>query len=259
MTLLDGLPAAPESLAALGLANYGHYTSMRAESGHIRGLSQHLDRLVVDCRSMFAVELDRDRVRAYIRRAISSTSGAAMVRVTVFDPGLELHRPAAPAHPQILVTTCQAEPAPQPAMRVLTVHHQRDLPHVKHVGLLDTLWNRRRAQQDGFDDALFLDDASLITEGPTWNIGFFDGDQVIWPRASALTGVTMRLLQQVHENTTVSCVTLQDAIAMQAVFTTNATHGVRSVSGIDDACWPQEHPIVQQLRAEYEEIPAERV
>jgi branched-subunit amino acid aminotransferase/4-amino-4-deoxychorismate lyase len=259
MAELDGSPVSPEALQSLGLINYGHYTSMRVDDQHVRGLSQHLDRLVRDCRKLFDAELDREQVREFVRHAIGGKPGVFVVRVTVFDPALELGRPGAPAEPKILVTTRPAGAWPPPPMRVQTAAYRRDLPAVKHVGLFGALWHRRNAQLSGFDDALFLDSASCVSEGATWNIGFFDGQQVVWPDADVLPGVTMRLLKQAHEQTVTAPVGLRDLPGMRAAFATNTTVGVRPISAVDDIRPPVDHPIFDDLRKEYEEIPAERL
>ncbi len=62
---------------------------------------------------------------------------------------------------------------------------------VKSAGLFGTLHHRRTAQLNGYDDALLAGTDGAVSEGSTWSIGFFDGDQVIWPAAKALPGVTM--------------------------------------------------------------------
>lgn len=257
MAELDGAPVAPEALQALGLINYGHFTSMRVDEQHIRGLSHHLDRLVRDCRELFNAALDRDRVREYVRYAIAGRPGSFVVRVTVFDPALELGHPGAAAEPHVLVTTRPAGSWPPPPMRVQSAVYQRDLPLVKHVGLFGALWRRRNAQLNGYDDALFLDPSSFISEGATWNIGFYDGERVVWPNADVLPGVTMRLITQVHERTVTKPVNLRDVPNMQAAFATNTTVGVRPITAIDNIQLPAEHPIFETLRKEYEEIPPE--
>ena len=119
------------------------------------------------------------------------------------------------------------------------------------------MWHRRSAQLNGFDDALFVDDGSFVSEGATWNIGFFDGTQIIWPDAEVLPGVTMRLLQQVHDQTVTAPVSLAEIPDMQTAFATNTTVGVRPISSIDDLSLPEDHPIFETLRNEYLEIPAE--
>ncbi len=100
MAELDGAPVDLESLQRLALINFGHFTTLRAEAGKARGLSLHLDRLGRDCRALFGVDIDRDQVRTFIRRAVSANPAEVInLRVTVFDPALEAGQPGAPRKP----------------------------------------------------------------------------------------------------------------------------------------------------------------
>ncbi len=257
MAQLDGMPVDADDLAVLALTNYGHFTSMRIDDQRVRGLSHHLERLVRDCRTVFDADLDAQRVQELIRRAVGDDTGSFMVRVTIFDPALGMGHPGAMAEPRVLVTTRPAATLPLPPLRVRSVGYRRDMPAVKHVGLFGTLRCRREAQRNGFDDALFIDAGSFISEGGTWNIGFFDGEHVVWPDADCLTGVTMRLLRQVHERTIVAPVGLSAVPDMWAAFVTNAAIGVRAVGAIDDMELNDDHPVVEVLRREYAGIPGE--
>ncbi|MER6946222.1 aminotransferase class IV family protein [Nonomuraea sp. NPDC000554] len=259
MAELNGEPVPPDALQALGLVNYGHFTTMRVEDQCVRGLSHHLDRLARDCHLIFGADLDRERVRDHVRHALRDTRGSTVVRVTVFDPDLELGHPGAEAHPQVLVTLRPAVPLPPSPIRVRTVRYQRDLPAVKHVGLFGPLRSRREAQLAGFDDVLFVDSTSFVTEGATWNVGFYDGERVVWPSDGILPGITMRLLQQVHDQTITAPVNLADLATMQAAFATNAAIGARPITAIDGLTLPGDHPIFELLRKEYEQIPAETI
>jgi branched-subunit amino acid aminotransferase/4-amino-4-deoxychorismate lyase len=259
MTEFNGSPATTEVLQALGLVNYGHFTSMRVDDQEVRGLSQHLDRLTRDCMVLFGVDLSRDRVREYLRHAVGSKSGSFVVRVTVFDPKLELGHPGVSADPGILVTTRPAVSLPPAPINVQTATYRRDLPTVKHVGLFGALRCRRNAELNGYSDALFIDNASFVSEGATWNIGFHDGDRVIWPNADVLPGITMRLLKQVHERSITAPVNVRDIPGLLGAFATNTAIGVRAISAIDNIQMPVESPILETLRKEYGEIPPERL
>ncbi len=193
MAELDGVQVTPAALQSLALVNYGHFTSMRVDNHRIRGLSQHLDRLVHDCRVVFNSFLDRDRVRELIRHAIADEPGSFIARVTIFDPDLQLGHLGGAAKPRILVTTRSAGNWPPTPMRVQSAAYQRESPEIKHVGLFGALWHRRQAELNGYDDAVFVTASSFISEGATWNIGFFDGDRVVWPAGEILPGITMRL------------------------------------------------------------------
>ncbi len=259
MTELNGEPATPAGLQSLALTNYGHYTAMRVDDGAVRGLSHHLERLVRDSRSVFGAELDRDTVHEYVQHAVQGMSGSFNIRVTVFDPNLDMAHPSDSAKPHVLVTTRPTATLPAPALRVAAASYSRDLPEVKHIGLFGAIALRRTAQLRGFDDVLFLDQSQQVSEGATWNVGFYDGANVIWPDAAVLPGVTMTLLQQVHDDTVVRPVTLDELGDMQAAFATNTTVGVRPLSAIESVEFPTEHPIFEVLRDEYTEIPAEPI
>ncbi|WP_189082969.1 aminotransferase class IV [Mangrovihabitans endophyticus] len=249
---------ATTTMESLALTNYGHFTTMLVEDGRVRGLGLHLDRLTADCAALFGARLSPDRVRAEIAAAVAGTPGPVTVRVTVVDPALPLARPAAAGTPQLLVTTRPAGPHDPPPVRVRTVRYERDVPQVKHTGLFGPLHQRRRAQQDGYDDALFLDADGLVSEGVTWNIGFFDGDTVIWPLADALPGVTMRLIERAYDGPQRrEPVGISQLPAMAAAFTTNAAVGIRAVAAVDTVGFDPGHPVLDALRRRYAQVAPE--
>ncbi|MGW6335278.1 aminotransferase class IV, partial [Nocardia rhamnosiphila] len=189
---LNGNPVSIDQLKSLALVNYGHFTSMRVEGRlGVRGLSLHLDRLTTDCRTVFGAELDPDRVRALIRQALNGSDTAAVARVTIFDPSLELGRPSAAAEPHVLVTVRDAGSTLPAPLKLQSAVYARDLPRVKHIGLFGALHQRRTAQLNGFDDVVFTSPDGILSEIATSNIGFIDSaGQLIWPHAEVLPGTT---------------------------------------------------------------------
>lgn len=248
MAELDGRPVTMDELQTLALTNYGHFTTLRVEDGRVRGLSLHLDRLVRDCRATFGTTLDPGHVRDLLRRA-APPSGACTIRVTVFDPDIDLAHPARAESPRILVTRRAAGTIPLPPMTARSTVFTRDSPDIKNAGLFGTLRVRRAAQRQGYDDALFTDGAGHVSEGGTWNVGFFDGESIIWPDAPCLPGVTMGLLRQPAHR--VAPVALPDIAGMRAAFATNAAIGVREISRIDDITFPGHRPTLDGLRDAY--------
>ncbi|MCB5166485.1 aminotransferase class IV family protein [Streptomyces bambusae] len=255
MAELNGEPVGTAQLQSLALTNYGHFTTMRVDDGRVRGLSLHMDRLRRDCRTLFGVDLDTGRVRELARRAVP-VAGSTTIRITVYDPHLDLGHPAAAQDPQVLVTSRPAGALPVPPLRVRSVPYVRDVPAVKSVGLFGGLHHRRQAQLHGYDDALFTDPDRAVSEGATWNIGFYDGTRIIWPDSPCLPGVTMALLRSAlpHASRPVPLSALPD---MQAAFATNAAVGVRPITTIDTAAFPSSHPVVETLQTAYGEIAGE--
>ncbi|WP_328438930.1 aminotransferase class IV family protein [Nocardia puris] len=257
---LNGSPITESDLAALGLVGYGHFTSMRVENHAVRGLSQHMDRLIRDCRTVFDTELDPDRVRELIRHALPDTASPVVVRVTVFDPHLGLGTPGADADPQILVTSREAPAVPQAPLTLRSAVYTRDLPKTKHVGLFGSLYQRRLAQRDGADDVLFTLADGTITEIATSNIGVISDGQLIWPQAEVLPGITMRLLSQtLDEDVVVKPITLAELPHVDGAVATNAAVGVRAIARIDNVDLPVDHEMIARLRTEYESIPPQRI
>ncbi|MFI0263054.1 aminotransferase class IV family protein [Streptomyces sp. NPDC017056] len=256
---LDGEPLAADALMPLALANLGHFTSMRVDAdGGIRGLALHMERLARDCRSVWGADLNTGRVRTYIRQALDGRRGPCVVRVTVYDPKVDIGWPAKVGEPRVLLSLRGVGSTTSAPLRVMSVPYERDLPEVKHVGLCGALHARRTAQLAGFGDALFVGRDGFVSEGVTWNVGFVNQDgTIVWPKATVLPGVTMVLLQQLTEHQ-VATITLQQAKGMAAAFATNASIGVRALSTIDESELPTDHAALGELHEMYSSIPGER-
>ncbi|MEV7602548.1 aminotransferase class IV [Kitasatospora sp. NPDC089797] len=257
---IDGVPADPARLAALGLLNYGHFTTLRVEAGAVRGLTLHLDRLVRDGRTLFGAGPDRAVVRERIRAVLPADGGPVTVRVTGYDPALGLERPAAPAAPALLVTTRPAATAALPPLRVRTAAYRRELPGVKHVGLFGLVHHRRAAQLAGYDDVLLTDDGGLVTEGATWNVGFLAGDKLVRPEGPSLPGVTEALLADAYDGPqSREPVRAAELARFDAAFALNAGFGLRPLAAVDGTAFDPDHPLLAELRAAYLGIAAEPV
>ncbi|WP_180930923.1 aminotransferase class IV family protein [Streptomyces sp. AJS327] len=258
MVTLNGKPVSTDDLMPLALTNLGHFTSMRVdETGNIRGLTLHMERLVRDCKVVWGADLDTGRVRDYVRQSLEGQSRPCVVRVTVYDPKVEMGHPADADEPHILVSVRGAGAMPPAPLRAMSVPYERDLPEVKHVGLLGALHARRTAQLAGYGDALFVGRDGLVSEGGTWNVAFVDQNgTVVWPQAPVLPGVTMALLQQRAEHK-VATVTLEQAKGMEAAFATNTSIGVRALSAIDEVEFPTEQAVLTRLQEAYLSVPGE--
>lgn len=248
------------TLRALALTNYGHFTTMLVTDHRVRGLELHLRRLVRDCRALFDTDLDPDAVRARIRDAVPA-GDAAVARVTVADPALDLGTVGGPADPHVLVTTRPAPATAPPPLRVRTVAHRRNLPGIKSVDLFAAMHLRRSARRDGVDDVLFTGDGMLL-EGSTWNVGLVAGDRVVWPAGPALAGTGRALLRTALGGTVLDDtdtfgerVPVAELDRFDAAFATNATTGVRAISAIDGHRFPEAHPLVTRLGELHAAVP----
>jgi branched-subunit amino acid aminotransferase/4-amino-4-deoxychorismate lyase len=260
---LNGKPAEIDDLKALALLNYGHFTSMQVSGGCVRGLDLHLARLQSATRELFASALDTATVRGYMRSALDGRAGAWSLRTSVFSRGFQRDHPARPATPDVLVAVGAPRKGSAAPSRLKTFHHERVLPHVKHVGTFPLFHYRRLAQLDGFEDALFVDATDVISEASVWNIGFFDGNGVVWPDAPALAGISMQLLRAGLQRrgipSTSRRVTRADVATFRSAFLTNSSCAVQPIAAIDEVNFTIDPDLDRMLEECYATNPWQKI
>lgn len=247
---LNGQPPTADDLRALALTNYGHFTAMQVRNRAVQGLQFHVERLRAGTRELFGVDLARERILSDLRAALAAGEADASLRFTVFARGFDYRKPLQPVEPDILVTLTPPAPARKPPLRAKSYRFVRPLPHIKHVGTFPLFHYRRQAQLAGYDDALFVADDGCVVEGSVWNLGFWDGEGVVWPQGPALRGTGERLLQaglagfgvaQRHRP-----VALAEAGGFRAAFASNAS-GLQAVTGIDETEFPADAALMDLL------------
>jgi branched-subunit amino acid aminotransferase/4-amino-4-deoxychorismate lyase len=262
-TEVNGKPATVDDLRLLAANNYGHFTAMRVVDGKVRGLKFHLDRLKQSTLELFGSELDTAFVRACVRRAIGDESGALSVRVNVFSRAYDRERPSAKVDAHVLVMVNRASNPSSAPLRVKSFRYERESPHIKHVGTFPLFQHRRLAQQAGFDDALFVDRNGCVSEGSIWNIGFFDGEGVVWPNAPQLEGASKHLLHAGLASRGMRCrtqsVLLSDIGRYRSAFFTNSSQPVRPIARIDAIDFAVNLEITAMLATCYDSNPDERI
>jgi branched-subunit amino acid aminotransferase/4-amino-4-deoxychorismate lyase len=169
----------------------------------------------------------------------------------VFSRSFDFRNPAGSFPVEVLISL---SPSVQPAARGLKVksfEFQRPLPQIKHVGTFPLFHYRRQALGQGYDDALFVDAEGRISEGSVWNVGFWDGKQVVWPEAPALRGTSEQLLRaglrQSGVEQVVRQVRLHELDGFKAAFTSNAS-GIQQIAGIDETGFAGEPELASILK-----------
>ncbi|WP_040793684.1 aminotransferase class IV family protein [Nocardia paucivorans] len=195
-TLMDGVPADPDTLPALAFAGFAHFTAMQVRAGGIRGLDLHLHRLRSASRTLFGAELPDEHVRQHLREALSTAPADLSATVTIFDSNGEFTTPDRPPSLHTLIRTGPPSTGPTGPLALALFEHERFMPEIKHVGEGAKTFFMRRARATGFDDAAFTDRHGRLTEASIWNLAFFDGDTVVWPEAEILTGTTLGIVRR---------------------------------------------------------------
>jgi branched-subunit amino acid aminotransferase/4-amino-4-deoxychorismate lyase len=207
---------------------------MQVRSRRTLGLAFHLKRLDAATRELFGAGLDGERVRSCIKHALADDIEDAAVRVNVFRPGNA-------GDVSMLVSVRPPASAPSRSQKLQTFVYQRPVPHIKHASGFGQGYYRGLANGNGFDEALFVGSDGLICEGSITNIGFIEGDAIVWPDAPALLGVMMQVLRRELDTAGViwrfGPVRVTDLASIDGAFVTNS-HGIASVARIDDLGMP---------------------
>ncbi|WP_433351051.1 aminotransferase class IV family protein [Microtetraspora malaysiensis] len=192
----NGQAASAAELAPLAFAGYAHFTAMQVRGSRIRGLDLHLDRLRSASVELFGRALPHDRVRTFLRKALEAGPADLSLTATVYSSAGEFTAAGADLEPELLVRTGPAADGPQGLLALAVVEHERVLPAVKHVGEVAKTYFLRQAVRQGFDDAAFVDHRGRLSEGTIWNLAFWDGTAVVWPKAEMLIGTTMAIVRR---------------------------------------------------------------
>lgn len=192
---LNGVPATSADLTPLAFAGYAHFTAMQVRNRAVRGLDLHLQRLRHASKELFGWHLRDDKIIAYLRVAMAAAgeSDASLTCFVTSRPGEFAPVGEKPALDVLVKVTAPATPPVGP-LTLDIVRHERHLPQIKHVGEVGKTLFLRQANSRGFDDAAFEDRFGRLSEATIWNLAFWDGESVIWPKADYLPGVTMQIL-----------------------------------------------------------------
>ncbi|CAL9535857.1 hypothetical protein SUDANB19_04136 [Streptomyces sp. enrichment culture] len=191
----NGRVAGTEELAPLAFAGYAHFTAAQVRGGRLRGLDLHLERLRTASVRLFGEALPDEQVRSALRAALAAGPADVSVTVTVSSRAGEFTAERTGA-PDLLVRTGPPASGPAGPLALAAVPYERTLPTVKHVGEVAKTYFLRQAVADGFDDAAFVDALGRLSEATIWNLAFWDGTGVVWPRADMLAGTTMGILRR---------------------------------------------------------------
>ena len=215
-----------------------------------RGLARHLARLDEGSRELFGVGLGGQRVRDLARHALAGDVRDASLRVVVFESGVR-------AEPSVMVTLRAPGGMPEAPQALHAGEYQRTLAHVKHIGGFGQGHHARMARRAGFDDALFTGRDGAVSETSIANIGFLLGDELVWPSAPALQGITMQLLEPRLATAGIPTrrgpVHVADLPSCEAAFVTNA-RGIAPVGRIDDVQLPGNRDVMAVLQRLYAEV-----
>jgi branched-subunit amino acid aminotransferase/4-amino-4-deoxychorismate lyase len=235
---VNGHEADEAAVSLLEHEGWGHFTAMQVRGGRTRGLDLHLARLEAAHREVYGRALGGEEVRARIRHALGGQPDAS-VRVYGYWAGL-------------IVTVREPQDMPRRPHTMKSLHFQRPLARLKHVGSWGQGRFREAALAEGFDEGLLVDEQGRISEGTITNVGFWRDGTVMWPDAPKLQGITMLLLRRqltaagIPQAEAPVCV--HDLASYQGMILSNS-HGWAPVSRVDELMIPQDKAFIDIIAA----------
>jgi branched-subunit amino acid aminotransferase/4-amino-4-deoxychorismate lyase len=230
---------------------------MQVRDRSVRGLALHFARLADGNEEFFGWRPgldDEHRLRELILRALGDENDAS-VRVS-YLPGPD---PSGP--PDVVVAVSDpASDVPAPPLRVrIDPDFRREWPEHKHSATMGLIRAQRLARAAGYDDALSVGGDGMVREGSVWNVAFFNGDQVVWPQAPMLKGVTMVLLQIAMTMQgvpwTMRPVPMSELLDFTAAVAVNSRTVRQEIVSIDDLIYPAGDKLAELMAETWASVP----
>ncbi len=188
-------PAVPVGDAGF-LGGHAVFETVRVYDARTFRLHVHLGRLAESARALAVPLPPAEDLARLVREAVARNDARQAVVRVVATPGAPAARAGA-LYIAVEVLPPDWRERARAGWRVVTseVRHPDPgavPPQIKTPGRLHGLLARLRARAAGADDALLLDRAGRVTEGPSWNVFWRAGDRLRTPglEAGVLAGVT---------------------------------------------------------------------
>ncbi|MEX1220476.1 MAG: aminotransferase class IV family protein [Idiomarina sp.] len=254
--LINGRPATFSELSHLAFAGFAHFTAMQVRDRKIKGLDLHLERLREASLTFFGRALADEQLQSYIKKAVNEGAKDQSLTVTVFSSRGEFTTDSMDVEPSVLVRTGAPFDGPRGPLRLSTVAYERPLATIKHVGEAAKTYYLHEAIRQGYDDAAFLDRHKCLSEATIWNLVFWDGETVIWPKADMLKGTMMSVIQRQLKRLDIpqrhEAVTIERLEKLSGAAVMNSwTPGI-PVTAIASCTFEESMPLINLLHEAYE-------
>lgn len=237
----------------------GVYEVCEIRHGMIVDLSRHLDRLD---RSLNEIRIPSPMSRAALVGVIREVArrnrvknGLFYMQVTRGEARRDHVFPAPDTAPSLVVTAKSTDPKVIAAknangLRAITVADNRwDRVDIKTVGLLPNVLARQAAKEAGAQEAIYIDQRGMVTEGAATNVWIVDGEGNLVTRPAErgiLRGITRTTLKDVAQSLSIPVVEREfsrdEMLAAREVFITAATSICFPIVEIDGKTIGNGHP-----------------
>ncbi len=260
-TMIEAKQACVSPLGAGYLHGYGLFETIKVQGGEIHFLKQHLARLENSCKQLNMPwvtdhELLGNQCRDLIR-ANGLHNGSLKV---LYTKGVASY--------DLLLSTRLTSYGPeryQKGFRLCLADSRRNpqakLTYHKSSNYLESLLAREQAAEDGYDEAIFLNQSGMVCEGTCTNI-FFVKDRILYTPAiecGLLPGILRQSLIDLAASLGMDLETgeygLDSLQTADEVFLTNSLMDIMPVSGFQQKQYDlQSNEITRYLQRKCQEV-----
>lgn len=247
----------------------GIFETMRAYSGAVFRLTEHLERILGSCRFL---KLPFKENAQYLEEKINQTLGVnnlsnAYLKL-IISSGNKSSLTSTSSSPTLIIIAREFEPYPQriykEGFKAITSKIRRNpyspLAQHKSLNFLENVLAKREAEERGKKEAIFIDPQGNLTEGATTNIFLVKQGRVISPALNSmiLPGITREVVLEISSNLGIPTeerrVELKELYEAEEAFLTNSLIEIMSLVQVDSHIIGKgvPGPLTQKLKKEYQ-------
>jgi branched-chain amino acid aminotransferase group I len=224
------------------LCGYGLFETMRAYSGKIFRLGQHLDRLFHSAQALGLPVESVNWGEAIYETLRANKLADARLRLTLSGGEMDAN-----LSPTVLITAKEYTPYPpqiynqgfKAVVSCIRRSSSSPISVLKSISRLDNQLARREAEAAGADEAIFLNEQGVLTEGSTSNIFLVYDGVVFTPNEESgiLPGITRRAVLELAQSLGIAAkegrITLGQLWDADEAFLTNSLIEIMPLSQVD--------------------------
>jgi 4-amino-4-deoxychorismate lyase len=240
----------------------GLFETMAADSGAIRWLDYHLERLRSGCRRLKIPAPDEAVLRREIAECCPPAGKAVVKLIVTRGTGARGYRPPDDASPTRLIGTMAwpARPAANYSTGIELIRCEMRLGRnpalagLKHLNRLEQVLARAELPDDGAWEGLLLDSDGDVVGCTSSNIFAISGRRLITPetRFCGVEGVMRRIVietaAELRLEASDTAMRPETLLAADALFVTNAVFGIWPVRRFGERAYARS-PIIRELQA----------
>jgi 4-amino-4-deoxychorismate lyase len=236
----------------------GIFETMRLESGGVRRLGLHLDRLRSGCERLELPEPDRAELKARIESASAGIDRGHLKLILTRGTGPRGYAPPPSSVPTVILLAEAASQVPATEISVTTLTQRlgenEKLAGIKHLNRLEQVLGRLELARLSADEGLMLSTSGIVIGGTSRNLFAVVGDRLVTPSitragvAGVMRRAVLKLCAELEIEAGEGDLHPADLERAEELFMTNALVGIQSVSRLDGRALPS-RKLASRLRS----------